>query len=230
MVRFLVARHLKNSETVSLSLPPSSLLPEAINHEELLSASLSQVLNVLFNGSCLDFLGGDVGRKGCYRSLLCLSFCTVSLKSSIPLLFLTIYSQWQHGSCTMVTGDSMAHGHQHDFRQYHRPQVSTWPLDARLWTPAKPMASASIIDIIMVLDGSTDIGHQHGLQSNTVSGHVDALCPFGCVCCPVGQVDIHDLCYLLISMVQAAAKSHVGVCDPVEAQSQVPGPCYHQRS
>lgn len=100
-----------------------------------------------------------VGDRDCDRSLLCLSFSTMSQQWVMPpwrkFLPFTVSSSMDHSLPAhgfrgqQGLGSSTVHGHQHSPKLHHRSQTPTWPF-----------VTAQAIDISMASSSNTDQRHQ----------------------------------------------------------------------
>lgn len=148
---------LKDNRVFSHSQYPS----DVINCEELQFNIPTTVLRDFFNGflSRLFLFGGLVGGggEGCGRSLLCLSFLTMNLQSSVLLQKkLSCHLQVVVAHIMdfhIVFGDGMDHRHQHGLQEQHNPGISAWPPEV-----------AQTVDITMTPGSRTDHRHQHSFK------------------------------------------------------------------
>lgn len=114
--------------------------------ETYTSASLSRFSGVLLGGFLARLLLWD-GAGGCGRSLLCLSFSTVSLQSWTAL---------QRLPCPLQSGSGSAdHRLARGIGQQHTP-----------WTSAQPLSTACATNLSMVPRVSTGHRQQHDPRQN----------------------------------------------------------------
>lgn len=132
-----------------LSASPPAPPPEAINCEKnYTSASLSQVLRVLFQGFLSRLLLLGVGiRVGAVT------------EASMSLL---VCSQRNHFAVSRSTDHGLPNGlwPPRGLPQQYRP-----------WTSTQPSAAKCARDTVIALGGSTGQGHRHSLQGNLGHGH-----------------------------------------------------------